>query len=354
MNYAEVEYEAERFLRIENVNQMAQYLETPLYALRFIQNNRAYKEFFVRKSSGGKRRIEDPETVLKTIQQKLNDALQAVYYLHRSASAYGFQISVAHEKHPRNIKSNAECHINKPWMLNADFKDFFHQIDIAKLKSLFLNAPFKFDDELIDLVIDLCTHKDRLPMGAPTSPVLSNFASLTLDTHYEAFAKDNQLVYTRFVDDLTFSSQNEITEEQVQAIFQIAKISGLDFNPSKIKVYMPAHVKIVTGLVVADTITLPTEYIVELENEIEKFAHTWEVNTRAGQRNNAYLKKFRQQIEGRLQFAGFVLGHEHSKLRNLEGKYLQASQIDYFDAVSWTDFGYQYLTDSFRYKKTTK
>jgi RNA-directed DNA polymerase len=354
MSYAEVEYIASRFLRIDSLDNLAMFLETPLYALEFVSKNKVYKEFYVGKPSGGKRLIEDPEDVLKGIQQKLNEALQAVYYLNRSAAAYGFQITVANEKHPRNIVTNTELHLNKSWMLNADFNDFFHQIDTTKLLQLFAGRPFNFNDMLAIFLTDLVCFKGRLPMGAPTSPVLSNFAVLELDAHYLTFAAENQIVYTRFVDDLSFSAHKEISNEQAKEIFQIAAANGLSFNQKKVKFFKPEDIKTVTGLLVTDKISLPESFIGELETEIQKFANTWEVNTRAGQRNNAYLKKFRQQIEGRLQFAKFVLGEGNPKVQLLQTKYLKASQVDYFDTMSWADFGYQNLTDTYKYPKKPK
>ena len=111
------------------------------------------------------------------MQSVLNDYLQAVYWLQKTSSAYGFVIRPTDARdEPRNIVTNAEQHLRKAWLLNADLEDFFHYVTADEVLRVFTEKPFEFPTDLANLLTRLTTLNGRLPMGAPTSPVLSNLA----------------------------------------------------------------------------------------------------------------------------------------------------------------------------------
>jgi len=68
-------------------------------------------------------------------------------------------------------------------------KDAFHAILADRVAWVFLNKPFSFDSELASLLMRLTSYQGRLPMGAPSSPTLSNFAARLLDTDLELLAR---------------------------------------------------------------------------------------------------------------------------------------------------------------------
>lgn len=343
MTIGDVEANASFFLKIDALDDLCYLLEINEQALLRIRDNPLYSEFYVRKQSGGKRLIEDPFAPLQEVQGLLNDYLQSVYYLRRSRAAYGFQLVFSHEAVPRNIKSNAGLHLGKSWMLNADFQDFFHQISRERVFSLFAEPPFGFSEEVAAVLADLCTYKGRLPMGAPTSPVLSNLVSLGLDEDYQDFAGLHNFVYTRFADDLTFSSFEEITVEHQREIVQVASLHGFVFNERKFKLLRPQDTKVVTGLKVAEKVGLQDEYLADLQDELVKYAHTVEVNTRTGHSDSEYLKKHEQILEGHLQFVAFVAGRNDPVYKRLKRQYREAQDTSRYDVVSWLDFDYLYF-----------
>lgn len=340
MNYGDIENEANAFLKINTVAQLADFLETHEYALNFLIARPPYKTFTIPKPNGERRLIEEPHSVLKIILQKLNDAFQCVYYLNRSKAAYGFQWAVPHEKTPRNIVSNAAQHLKKTWLLNADFQDFFHQVSGERLFTLFTAEPFSFSERVASTLVSLCSYNNRLPMGSPISPVLSNWATRDLDTDLLDFATKKHLVYTRFVDDLSFSSNTVLTYDTCQQIFGISAAHGFTFNPDKIKLYKPTDEKIVTGIVVGDTLRVEKEYLDKLSSEIQKYAHTNEVNYRNGNLQTDYLKKFEQQIDGHLRFVASVTGKGNEAFTKLNRQFTEAKATTQFDTVNWLDFGY--------------
>lgn len=199
--------------------------------------------------------------------------------MRRTSAAYAFQLSDDDELHEiRNILTNAQSHLNRAWMLNADFLDFFHQVRQQEVFEIFFAPPFNFSEELAMLLMRLTTYKGRLPMGAPTSPVLSNFATIGLDFDLLDFSKKNRWTYTRYADDLTFSSNSAITDGHLLEIRGICNMYGYVFNEKKVKIFSPAMPKTVTGLKVSDCVGLPDDYAENLSAEIQKLAHALEIN----------------------------------------------------------------------------
>lgn len=343
MNFYYIKSIADRFLEVRDSRGLAAFLNVPPGILELTAENISYNEFWVAKASGGKRKIEDPAPVLKTLLDKLADAFQAVYFFHRTDSSYGFQWTVDNEKLPRNIKTNAERHLHKKWMYNADLKDFFHQVSRERLVQLFCSDYFGLPFKIAELLARLCTYKERLPMGAPSSPALSNWAAHDLDEDLEKYTDSEQITYTRYVDDFTFSRFDIIDDHHVRAIHQLTRIHGFDFNPEKCKLYGPDTVKTVTGIRIGDKVTVQEDFLKELEDDIVKYTHTMEVNHRSGFKKNEYLSLIQQQIEGKLRFISFIHGLNDDHYQSLRRKYHKAMETDQYDVLSWREFDYHYL-----------
>ena len=100
------------------------------------------------------------------------------------------------------IFSNAKAHISKSNILTVDLENFFHSFTAKNVWDLFKGVPFNFPDPLANILTMLTTWYDILPMGSPTSPVLSNFLTFKLDKKLSNLIEENQGVYTRYADDI--------------------------------------------------------------------------------------------------------------------------------------------------------
>ncbi|MGA0560704.1 reverse transcriptase domain-containing protein [Larkinella sp. VNQ87] len=131
MNYTlkKVRWLARQFHQLTHPESLCRLLGVQKHQVQLLAVQPHYNTFRVPKKNGKYRLVEDPEPHLKQVQKALNRYLQAVYYLRRTPAAYGFQIAVEDDPDERNILTNARKHLGNPWMLNADFQDFFHQID---------------------------------------------------------------------------------------------------------------------------------------------------------------------------------------------------------------------------------
>lgn len=343
-NIWQIQKAASQFNSCKYMSDLAVLLKEPKSALTLQVLAAEYYEFTMPKKDGSERRIEAPYPALKRILRKLNEYLQCVYVLQKPSAAYGYVISYKGNGQPCNILTNAERHLNANYMVNIDFEDFFHQVTIADVQHIFHSAPFHFTKKSAELLASLCCYKDRLPMGSPTSPVLSNFHTQALDEELITWAFLHEITYTRFVDDLTFSSGLPISGEHLEQIRGICERHRFRLNPAKTRRFGPADIKVVTGLEVSDKVALPGKFYYELSQDIRRLEHTIEASTMIkGEKRTGFVKEFQQQVLGKVNFIGMILGEGSEKYQKYYGEYDHAINPD-IDKLSmrWTDFPYNF------------
>ncbi|MBP8232853.1 MAG: trypsin-like peptidase domain-containing protein [Rhizorhabdus sp.] len=156
---------------------------------------RMYERFDIAKGGGKIRQITAPDKRLKILQSKLTPLLDQLYRVRNPV--HGFVPE-------RSVKTNAEAHGRRRFVVNLDLKDFFPTITESRVKGLL--GALAVDDRVAEIIARLCCVNDHLPQGAPTSPVLSNMICFRLDTELLRVAKAARSIYTRYADDITFSS----------------------------------------------------------------------------------------------------------------------------------------------------
>lgn len=330
------------FCATNSINTLAYLLKTDKRKLLMMAKQPRYRQFSVSKKGGGERAIEAPFAELKKIQSQLSNYLQSVYYFEKSSASYGFIVGVRNEDDRRNVLTNAKKHLHQPYMVNIDLKDFFHTITRRQVVKIFENPPFKFRRSLPDLLANLTTFQDRLPMGTPTSPVLSNFACRQLDAQLIDLAQKMGWTFTRYADDMTFSSKKPINAQQFNVLKELIISQGFIINERKLKFYGPDDQKIVTGLLIADTVSLAPDYLPTLEKDIQKLRAVMHTQNEQGQFSTRWVEQFKKQLRGRLSFAGFVLKPSNQIYIQLKDAFYEALNPpeEEFSAVSWRGFPY--------------
>ena len=196
-----------------------------------------YRKFEIKKKSGGSRIIMAPKEELKVIQQILNIIFQHLYFIHHDA--FGFVPQ-------KSIKDNAYQHVGRRYVYNIDLKDFFHSFNRERLTNeLLMSSSFLRlkNREIASVVASLCTvnisldemHKTILPQGSPCSPVITNILSFTLDRRLKGLAKRFGANYSRYADDISFSSNHNLYKEElfIKELKRIISDQKLQINDKK-------------------------------------------------------------------------------------------------------------------------
>ena len=115
------------------------------------------------------------------------------------------------------------------------------------------------------IIAQLTCYNGRLPQGAPTSPVITNLICEILDYRVLKIAKRYKLDYTRYADDLTFSTNYsrflEVFDSFAKELLQEISNSGFTINQSKTRLLYRDSRQEVTGLVVNKKIGVNREYV---------------------------------------------------------------------------------------------
>jgi len=153
----------------------------------------------------------------------------------------------------RSAVDNAKAHVDQRVILHADIKDFFDSITTEQVLGAFIRLGCKKD--IATLLTKICTFNGRLPQGASTSPVVSNLVCSGLDSDLTAFASRQGARYTRYADDLTFSTSGTSNAKEfrgiVDAVRGIVELHGFKLREDKTRTQRRGKSQYVTGLCVA-------------------------------------------------------------------------------------------------------
>lgn len=233
-----------------------------------------YKTFDIPKRYGGIRTICAPTSDLKLLQRRLSNLLQNC--VEEINSAKGFKDQIAHGfKRRRSIVTNARCHRNKRYVFNVDLHDFFGTINFGRVRGFFASDNnFALDIKVATVLAQIACHENSLPQGSPCSPVISNLIGHILDLHLVRLAAREGCVYSRYADDLTFSTNRPEFPETIakplqndrhawtvgRELMRLVERSGFAINPSKTRMQYRDSRQEVTGLVVNSKVNVRSEY----------------------------------------------------------------------------------------------
>lgn len=284
-----------------------------------------YTTFTVCKRRGGIRVISAPAGALKILQRKLNQVLQAVY--DPKPFVHGFQPG-------RSIRTNARSHRPARFILNTDLLDFFPSINFGRVRGMFMAFPYYRNAEVATILAQICCFDNQLPQGAPTSPVVSNMICAKLDSELKMLAAKYKCFYTRFADDLTFSTRAEQFPDVLatclagqtnlsQELIDIIRRNGFEVNSSKSRLRGRPDRLEVTGLVVNAKVNVRRSFV----REVRAMLHAWEkFGYQAAEM--AYLARrpsgssaaptyplFREVVLGKISFIGQIRGNKDQLYR---------------------------------------
>jgi hypothetical protein len=285
-----------------------------------------YAQATIPKRRGGTRTLWVPERRLKFLQRK---TLQSLEKLHTPrAPAHGFIKG-------RGAVTNANEHQTRAYLLNLDLSNFF--VAISRRRVLGVLQAVGLKEEVADAICSLCTTRDQLPQGAPTSPILSNMVAFRLDRDLMAFAKTHRLRYTRYADDISFSSYvqpialfevgmpppGRIPIGQLSTSLRLAiRSNGFDINPDKVWFSGPKSRKEVTGLIVNEFTNVKRTFVRSIRASLYKIEKEGVAAAEADYQKRYKTKaRLEQILRGRLEWLAQVRGRGFSAYRTLARRF---------------------------------
>jgi RNA-directed DNA polymerase len=224
-----------------------------------------YSRFEIPKRTGGKRLISSPKPILREAQEWVRRNVLSPLPVHSAAMAFRPGLSIV---------DNARIHAGALTIVRIDLKDFFPSISFRRVREFF--ELLGYNPGVATVLALICTDAQRvrltlhgrtsivavgeraLPQGACTSPDLANLIAARLDRRLAALAQKSGWAYSRYADDLVFSSSSEDASAHrlIRAVTNITSSERFVVNTSKTKIMRAPGRQAVTGLVVNNGVNL--------------------------------------------------------------------------------------------------
>jgi len=312
------------------------------HCLYIIKPTNQYHQFHIKKKSGGIRIINSPSDDLKSLQKSLSiflldciDEINAAKFPKSQlaspkmlsakkkdhiAEILKVKISNAPVKQPslshgfvreRSIITNAMMHLGKKNVLNIDLEDFFDSFNFGRVRGFFIkNKNFQLDPKIATVIAQIACFDNKLPQGSPCSPVLTNLITHSLDIRLAALAKKYKCTYSRYADDITFSTRKSLFPIQImkeennlyvagkELVWEI-KNGGFCINENKTRIQYKDSRQDVTGLIVNQKPNTKKEYWRTVRAKCNSLFKTGQFTSFE---NNIETKGNVDELEGQLNF----------------------------------------------------
>jgi RNA-directed DNA polymerase len=244
------------------------------YVLYKVAPEDKYTTFEVPKKSGGLRTISAPIPELKLLQRRLANVLYDCRAEIEAAAPTRRALSHAYRK-GHSIVTNARQHRKRRFVLNVDLKDYFPSLNFGRVRGFFIkNNEFGLNEKIATLIAQIACHENSLPQGSPCSPVISDLMTHLLDVRLAQLSKSVSCTYSRYSDDLTFSTNKTVFPDALahrddepgsdwqlgdQLLHVISK-SGFSVKDQKTRLQGRARQQVVTGLTVNKKVNIRARY----------------------------------------------------------------------------------------------
>jgi retron-type reverse transcriptase len=186
------------------------------HSLYWYRPENPYTRFTLPKKGGGRRIIEAPNSRLKLLQSRLAHLLMRIEAEMEGKRTTKARVLAHGFKPGFSIMTNAAFHRNKRWVFNIDLKDFFHSINFGRVYGFLLkDRNFELAPKTSAIIAQIACYQNHLPQGSPCSPVISNLIAHVLDIKLNKLANKLRCTYTRYADDITFSTNEKEFPEAI-------------------------------------------------------------------------------------------------------------------------------------------
>jgi RNA-directed DNA polymerase len=285
------------------------------YSLYILKPDTQYYQFKKPKKNGGERVISAPSGKLKSLQSGLSNLLLdcideinekkfTSQNIKKPALSHGF----VREK---SIITNAMMHLNQKRVLNIDLDNYFDSFNFGRVRGFFIkNNNFNINEDIATVIAQIACYNNALPQGSPCSPVITNLITHSLDIRLASLAKKYSCTYSRYADDITFSTRKVEFPEQImleskgdytpgRKLFGAIKQAGFSINNKKTRIQYKDSRQDVTGLIVNKKPNVKSEYWRIVKSQCNNLFHTGEFVVKV---NDIEEKGSINKLDGRLNF----------------------------------------------------
>ena len=294
-------------------------------------NLRHYHYHCINKRRGGVRFIESPKSLLKSLQRKISKNI--IRYAPVHDAAYGFRTG-------QSCMTHASNHCGKKYLLVFDITHYFQSINWLSVFHVFRNLGY--DKPVSIALANLCTHQCRydvpeisllepeqrqrikqrhLAQGAPSSPALSNAVMLKLDNRLSGLADSLGLSYTRYADDLAFSTNQQRNWNFLEPLVgSICREEGFLLNFKKSRQKAGHQRQKLVGIIINNKPNIDRRYFDQLKAVLTNC-----IRYGAYSQNRFNHPDFAAYLYGRIQYVSTLNPQKADKLKML------------FKKISFTD-----------------
>lgn len=270
-----------------------------------------YKVYKIPKRTIGYRIIAQPTSRVKAIQRDIIEILKQHAHIHDAATAY---------VDGKNILDNAKIHQNSVYLLKLDLVNFFNKITPELFFKALARQKLYISETNKNLLKQFCfwnrTKRKNgalvLSVGAPSSPFISNVVMSSFDEEISSFCLLNKIKYSRYADDLTFSTNERdvlgLAHQKVKSTLLHFFGSRIIINSNKIVYSSKAHNRHVTG------VTLTNNNKLSLGRERKRYIASLVFKFKEGKLSSVDINHLRGLI-------GFAHNIEPTFIERLEKKY---------------------------------
>lgn len=206
------------------------------FILSIVNSKRKYRIY-----QKGKRIIYNPSNQLKLLQYWLNNRIFNKLKYSEYTTAYQKGCS---------IKKNATIHSKSNYILHTDIKNFFNSITEKHIDVILDNVK-DLDSDDKSIIKKIILFDGHLVIGSVSAPIVSNCVMYNFDRDLnKKIIKDSNMIYTRYADDITISSNKYIPNEIKKSIRDLLNENGFEINNKKTYFSCRASRRKITGITI--------------------------------------------------------------------------------------------------------
>lgn len=185
-----------------------------------------------------RRLVQTPARKLRAIHERILKLLQRMEYP-------GYAHAGVKK---RSYRSNALAHEKSKTVATFDLSNFYGQVKSFHVREFF-STQMNCVGDVSGILTGLTTFRNCLPTGSPLSPLLALHSSRPMYDELNALAEKHGLIFTCYVDDLTFSG-DLIPRSLEREVKSVVRRHGHVINDKKTRIFTEKQPKHVTGTVI--------------------------------------------------------------------------------------------------------